>query len=403
MTSQLTRRDLLRAAGMTSLALAATQIGSPRGQSLAGAADSPEAFLNFAYKERARAASSGNPALLDAIYDPSSRALLSFEKERAAFMQRGLGSRWDGNILGHRSSINLISLELDGTRAACRFSELIESDWIQQTHPIPLERLAAMAKDPGKFHKRIAKGPRGEITSKAEINHEVQLERSSSGWRILRDEHDEFILHGRSPDLQPGSWAAYYYGKSQRVNTRVGASVPASKGPGLASPAQSHLVYNYNAAVGYAHTYWSSYYGMYCNYNACGGDCANFVSQCFRQGNHPDAGLWYTFNGGCGVCGTSATYAGTDTWANNLYLRNFMINQGRATTRSSVSELGYGDIVNYDQTFANGWHHITLVTVPGTDTSTLVTGHNPNVSDYIWHLNWSAAHLYTWMEINFHQ
>lgn len=99
----------------------------------------------------------------------------------------------------------------------------------------------------------------------------------------------------------------------------------------------------------------------YCNYNCCGGDCANFVSQCFRAGNQVADGSWKTFNGACGTCGTTSTNAGTDTWANNGYLRNWVINSGRGQAQSGINPLAVGDIVNYDWDGNGTYDHVTIV------------------------------------------
>ena len=124
--------------------------------------------------------------------------------------------------------------------------------------------------------------------------------------------------------------------------------------------------YNYLAAKDYALARCSSYNSSYCNYNPCGGDCANFVSQCFRAGNQIDGGAWYTIpNGACGRCGTQASYAGTDTWANNDLLRQWVIDSSQGQALSDKWGLGIGDIINYDKWDPDPNKVIDHVTVMG--------------------------------------
>lgn len=143
--------------------------------------------------------------------------------------------------------------------------------------------------------------------------------------------------------------------------------------------------YNPSLARQCAQSNWSTYNYQYCNYNPCGGDCGNFVSQCLRAGGHSPYGNWYTFNGGCGTCGTSATYAGTDTWANNQYLRDYINTSGRGAPAANQWNMRMGDIINYDWTSSAGGQTDHIVLVSATSGSgPLVAGHNSNMFDYPW-------------------
>jgi len=88
---RLPRRELLRLAGLSGLAVATAGLVGPR--PLIALADStqddtPEGFLAATYAKRAQAMTTGDTNLLDQIYDPTNAALLAFEKERARFFSK---------------------------------------------------------------------------------------------------------------------------------------------------------------------------------------------------------------------------------------------------------------------------------------------------------------------------
>lgn len=402
LTKRLTRRELVRAAGITA-AVAGASLAGPLGRSSVADATgdgTAEGFLSFAYAERERAATTGDQSILDGVYDASNANLVRFERERAAFLARGLGVAWNGTFLEHAPSLALVSVTKDGADVVARLYETLTSRWVPASRTPSAEELALQAEFPSKYIDTTQRGPRGEISSIAVIPHEVRLVRGTRGWRIAADQHDEFFLAGKSPDLVPGSWAAIREGKSTQVRTGTSLiEAPAHlKGPGLARPLQTQYVYDWNAAVWYARTYAYSPYPMYCNYDACNGDCTNFVSQCFRQGGQVDQSPWYTFNGACGTCGTTASYAGTDTWANvGLNYNFFMTNNNRAAPRSSISQVSTGDFIDYDWNNDGTWDHKTIISSPNGD-YTLVCCHSPWLKDYIWTLDSSSAgHRFGWM------
>ena len=400
---RLTRRELVRLAGLTGAATAASSIVSALGRP-ALASSGPEAFLAQAYALRAQVATNMQLNALDQIYDRSSAAL-RFERERAQYMAHGLRARWGGAVLEHRSSVSFDSLEVSGSEAHVRLTERLESLWVPDLRPPSAGVRRLRADNPQKFGVTPT-GPRGEVASTALIPHEVWLTQAGSDWRIVKDSHDEFFLYDRSPDLQPGSWAAIIYGRPRRVSAQSNGN--GSKVPGLAKPSESRnaTIYSYDpgAARWYAQTYALSPYPYYCNYNNCGGDCTNFVSQCCRQGGEIDQYPWYTFTGGCGTCGTSATYAGSDTWANVQLMGDFMLNNGgRASFRYNVDALGYGDHIDYD--WNGGWFdHKTIITGNPFTTSALVCSHSPFLQDYSWNvgpLYGASSYRFTWMETSY--
>jgi hypothetical protein len=223
------------------------------------------------------------------------------------------------------------------------------------------------------------------------------LEKHRSGWRLVQDSYEEPDLFGLSPDLKPGSWSAVWTGFPSNGTLQTKAPQTANSPDSVSC---TWRTYNYTAAKNYAtsHCTASTYNANYCNYNACGSDCANFVSQCFRAGNQVDGAGWNTFNGACGTCGTIKTYAGTDTWANNSLLRSWAINNGRAVQKSNIDELGIGDIINYDWTGNGSLDHVTIMVDPANN---LICSHNVDRCSVDWRLGGASSYRYTWMQASY--
>lgn len=198
--TRLSRRDLLRIAGVSGLTVATGSFATPLSQSVLAMSaqdEAPEGFLAWAYAQRAQAMTAKDLKLLEAIYDPANADLVAFERERAAFMN-DLGSLWDGQVLNYEATVSLIALELSGTKAAARIYETVRMQWIPTPGTVSLESLS--------------QGSRGDITSVFGNRHEVKLVKGERGWRLAQDAYEEPHLYGASPDLAPGSWAAVWLG-----------------------------------------------------------------------------------------------------------------------------------------------------------------------------------------------
>lgn len=397
----LPRRELIRLAGVGGLAVAAAGVAGARPLAALAASvhdATPDGFLAAAYGQRARAMAMGDTSLLDQLYDPSSSSLRAFEKERARFFHTGLGaaSWWDGTILDYSATAALIGLQQSGSTATARLYEVTTIAWVPNPRPAPAA--AALQRSQQRAPITTPRGPRGEITSQMGRHHEVTLVQGAGGWRLAKDAYDEFDLGFTSPDLVPGSWAEIPRdGGPTGIVAPPQAGTPAAllgrsrsqSSPGamgaIAHPSRrlaTQYTYYASAAVNYARTYATSRNGAYCDYSSCGGDCANFVSQSFRAGSQVNGGNWYTFSGGCGNCGTSSSNAGTDPWANNQQLHDFMLSAGRAAGESWITYCLAGDMINYYNS-TNGWHHCTIIT---DDTNYLVCSHVPDVYNAPW--NW---------------
>ena len=407
----------MRLAGLGAIATGAGALPRLFTGSIAAAAqdDRPEAFLTFAYGERERSASTGDLGHLDGVYDTANGSLIRFERERAAFLAKGMGALWGGTFLQHTPTIALAELAISpaGTEASAKLVETLESRWVPTAHAPDAETRALMREYPSKYIDTQPRGPMGDITSVAVIPHEVRLLRGSAGWRIAADQHDEFFLAGRSPDLLPGSWAAIWYGKTLGARLGVDAAPVAqsTKGPGLMRPLATQHTYDWNAAVWYAQTYAGNPYSGYCNYNCCYGDCTNFVSQCYRQGGQVDQSPWLTDAGYCGQCDNAhcsgcptscphtATYMGSDTWAGVDLMNTFftVTASTRATVKSSISQVSTGDYIDYNLGSGYAAGHKTIISQPN-GTFTKVCSHSPFLRDYQWDgFGTVVANWFVWM------
>jgi hypothetical protein len=394
---RLPRRELIRIAGIGGLTVAAAGVagGIPLSALAASAQDeTPEGFLAYAYAQRAQAMTTGNTSLLDALYDPANTSLLGFEKSRVTFFHLGLAARWDGSILGYLSAISLLDLTIAGTEATARVYEALSVNWIPRPQPVPPGFEQLRQREPAKYQSLVPHGPRGEITSKVGIRHEVTLVKGNSGWRIAKDAYDgRHVLYGASPDLLPGSWAEVRWG-GPATGAAVKPARSASPAAGQAQPL-NQCSYNYTAAATYAGNHCTSYNGNYCNYNPCGGDCTNFVSQCFSTGGENQDGTWYAHNGACGFgcSGSSANAGGSAAWVNNEDLRNWVINAGRGSAQGSIYNLGVGDIINYDWNNDGIFDHVTIVTQAGGNA--LICSHNTDACNVPWQFGNNGSYQYT--------
>ncbi len=175
-------------------------------------------------------------------------------------------------------------------------------------------------------------------------------------------------------------------------------SFTALAGTGMAAAAYSHT-YNWQAAINYAQAHALSYTPLFVNDNSCGGDCANFVSQCFVAGAQVNDASWYTYSGT--ACSQKSSYCGSATWVNNVSLRNWTLHttpNPRGLAAPAVSSLGMGDIINYDWTGDGLFDHVVMVTV---SPAQLICSHNLDRKNVPWNsLSYSGTkyeftHMYT--------
>lgn len=380
--AELTRRQALKLLGATGVA--AVGIAVVPGNALADAvsAVSVDEFIANLYAARAEGAAAGSPQYVSKLYDPANAALANFERERVRFLA-ALGSAWNGHVMAIGSDVEILGVRLSGNVATAQLVDTTSITWSPAPRRRSAAELALRAQDPARygFTKSPSSSP---VVSSCGIRHDVVLQRAGSSWRVSADSFAELGFLGASPDLVPSSWA-------DPLSPAVDAPLAHSA---TLAPAGAVRTYNYMGAVNYAlaHAATGTYNTAYCNWNSpCGGgDCANFVSQCLYNGGGyvPDTS-WRCFQGSC--CGVTRTSA-SDTWVNNLYLRNWLISSGRAASATGIGSLGYGDTINYS--FGSGWAHIAIVSDPTND---LICAHNTDHRNFPWSLgasSWLFTKLY---------
>lgn len=267
-------------------------------------------------------------------------------------------------MLAYASKPELLSLVIDGDRATAQVYERTEISWVAKVQP---EVAADQQRNPARYRVTPV-GPRGETASGVGIRHELTLTRAQSGWRVSKDAFDEYMLYLTSPDVVPGSWADEH-GKSRMPTP----GVPDHSSIQETTPTlQALSAYNHGTAQTAALNNALTYNNNFCSYRNCGNDCANFVSECFNAGGLQPTGPWTVEWKGCycnvGTGMPSVAYQGTDTWANNRMLRDWMNStSGRGTSVTSWTDyrFTYGDYINYrwnDVSALEDVHHITICT-----------------------------------------
>jgi hypothetical protein len=363
--------------------------------------DSVEAAVVTYFQARAKAAGGGQTGALTARIDRANSALVDHETERSAYLASlGSPSRWNGQIKGFATSPGILSTRTSGSSATVRAYEELKIGWCPTPRTLPSTMRTVAEQDPQKYD--LDRSGNEPVLSAVGVAHEITLAKGSTGWVVTSDAYDEDLFLGPSPDAAKSPWAVSLDAHRPNAELRTAGAVPtdeavtasqaeaAGASPGLTAATAGRL-YSWQKAVAYAAKYWSSYNSAYPNYNPCGGDCANFVSQCLRAGGETTDGTWRTYRGSA-CTGTSAN-CGSTAWVNNWGLRNWTINARRGRAVSSIGQLGRGDIVNYDWTGNGTFDHVAIIT---NSASRLVTAHNTNHYNVPWSMG-AKRHSLTWV------
>lgn len=151
-------------------------------------------------------------------------------------------------------------------------------------------------------------------------------------------------------------------------------------------------------AMNYAHSYCGAslngddfkYNPNYKDFNAQGGDCANFASQILHEGGFKKNSVWNYSSG-----------SGTKAWVNAQAFKNYMVSSGRANyiTKAGKYEKVYkdafklrpGDFVAYES--KGKITHISTVTGLDSKGYPLVTCHNADRLLVPYDLGWSNSNI----------
>lgn len=150
-------------------------------------------------------------------------------------------------------------------------------------------------------------------------------------------------------------------------------------------------------AMNYAHSYCGAslkgddfkYNSNYKDFNAQGGDCANFASQILSEGGFKKNSIWNYSSG-----------SGTKAWVNAQAFKNYMVNSGRGNYISKgkyekvykdAFKLRPGDFVAYES--KGKITHISTVTGLDSKGYPLVTCHNADRLLVPYDLGWSDNNI----------
>jgi len=199
--------------------------------------------------------------------------------------------------------------------------------------------------------------PQAPQTSFETLTHLTSLRRDGSAWVIESDDNQFGIqsnpIEGQAKpvDMQPSgtdrlaSSNGYrvfipliVQGSSQVATTQEVANLDTTN-------ATLAATYSREAASGYALAR-----GGQSNengYHDFGNNCTNFISQCLKAGGWPEKTGYYKSTDGWWYHGLWPTYAAYP-WHNAHYWWWFTQNTGRGTILSSIWDLWFGDILQYD-------------------------------------------------------
>lgn len=209
--------------------------------------------------------------------------------------------------------------------------------------------------------------------------HSVDLiPTDEDNWIISREWYDDPLLDSINPGDVTEEMTAYITSHSpidisSISASRVAAVQYADMYCGTASDGQNNFSYN----------------SEYTNYNALGGDCANFASQALLAGGFKKNGTWNYVGG-----------KGSRAWVNAQALKNFMVYSGRASqlakgSYKEVYQYAYslrpGDIVAYVK--KGKVTHVSVVTGVDSKGYPLVSCHNLDRNRVPWDIGWSGDNV----------
>lgn len=371
-------------------------------------------FLSSFYETRSEAivnSSKVNIFLND--YSGESIELRTHKANRINFYHNWI-KQFNGTIQEMHSDIYAIedSFQVNNNKASIEVYEWMTILWTREKENIDVNNLPAVkeleelyktTEDPllkenlpyriEELKKEVENAPTN-IASGIGVYHLITLLKQDKSWKILKDSYDEGSDLTRSPDFV----------SSEESITQTPTSSPSSTVNNSYTNDYSILyypqaTYNPDNALWYAdfcvdhsspypptNYINKDYYNLnYINFNAYGGDCANYVSQCLYYGgermvkNTSTGDGWYYDNKNTGITSTrdpnwrtlywqnDDTYGSSWTYVSSL--KSFILSHSRGYTQSNFSYASKGDILD------NGGHVVIVYSHPSSS-YVLIDGHN---------------------------
>jgi hypothetical protein len=342
----------------------------------------------------------GDLTLLDGLYDPGNPQLIAFEKSRETFFHSGLGAKWHARVPNCQSTVYVVNLNVSASDAQVRLYESLDVTWIPLPRPAPIltPEAAAWRREAPERCQPSPTGPNGGMHALIGVRHELELMKSGNGWTIIRDGYHEPGIFGTSPDFTPGSWADDG-GPGPAAGVDAVGATHTTRRVGQFRDMGSCLV-DWSAVQSYAKSWCSGRntgYCNYCNLPYCGGDCANFVSQCWSNGNHHWDGTWFCAqNYACNCHDTpSVAWGGSTAWVNVIAQHNWVVTTGWGSDFSNQNNLIIGDIVNYDWTGDGVWDHVSIVSSFDQSGYPLISCHCNDMCGVPWYHGGASKYRFT--------
>lgn len=209
--------------------------------------------------------------------------------------------------------------------------------------------------------------------AKSSTPHEIKLKKVGQTWKIVNDNYEDDTIKYVKLNKEKGKSIENLRTMLPQTSNNIdnlksysGASVQASP----ITPAGTGY-YNRSNAVYHADLYWSrtgyGYDPNYVDFTYMGGDCTNYVSQNIRAGgatanDTTTPYTWYYLNAG----GSTSDDSWSSSWNNVVPLRDYIVNNTATGTPSgyetSRTNLGLGDIIQYDLNGDGAYDHSVFVT-----------------------------------------
>lgn len=221
--------------------------------------------------------------------------------------------------------------------------------------------------------------------SKIGTYHYLKIVRKNNKWSIVKEWYkDPFADSLKLESLKTNDITKYINNQVPRNlsnlnEKRKGAIAYAKEYCGLAHDTKLGLIYNKN----------------YRDFNAEGGDCANFASQILYEGGKFSKNRTWNYD---------EKGSATAPWINAGTFTNYMLYSGRASliargTYENVYKLSFkllpGDFVAYEK--KGDITHVSVVTGLDSKGYPLVTCHNTDRNDVPWDLGWSDKNMKFWI------
>lgn len=144
-------------------------------------------------------------------------------------------------------------------------------------------------------------------------------------------------------------------------------------------------MYNRQAAVQYANTWWNSYNPAYPTFDV---DCTNYISQCLKAGGAPMRG-YPNREKGWWIEGGTWSLSWSTSHSLRWYLETSTVGL-KGVRVANARDLELGDVICYDFEGDGRFDHTTIVT-GFNGNEPLVNAHTNNSKDRDWSYNTSYA------------